>query len=200
VCSASGADKEEQGQEAKEEGACCVECIPVDTLRTLISRFDNAVIIIRWRYALYQSTVPMHMNIRTYTCQAMSVAMLPRQKHDVRLCDERVCVLPCIPILPLFQAQIRKISDRFSPDVIVAACFGAILRRATIHGDLSTVCQGFTVLAGKRSAGEHISVRHIHIRATRSTFNLLCNYTIQQRDVSTQHGKDYGEHYGVCEN
>jgi hypothetical protein len=51
VCSASGADKEEQGQEAEEEGACCVECIPVDTLRTLISPFDKAVIIIRWGYA-----------------------------------------------------------------------------------------------------------------------------------------------------
>lgn len=98
--------------------------------------------------------------------------------------------------LSLFQAQIRKISDRFSPDVIVAACVGAILRRATIHGDLCTLSHAFTVLVGKRSAGEHISVRGIQIRASRSTFNLLCNYTIQQRDVSTQRGKDCGEDYG----
>lgn len=132
----------------------------------------------------------MHMNIRTYTCQAMSVAMLPCRKHVVRLRDKRACVLPCIPILPLFQAQIRKISDRFSPDVIVAACVGAICG-VRDH-------QGFT--AGKRSAGEHISVRRIQIRAARSSFNLLCNYTIQQRDVSTQRGKDCGEDCGVREN
>ena len=141
MCSASGADKEEQGQgeEAEEEGACRVECIPVDALRTLISRFDKSVIIIRG-HALYQIIVPMPMNIHTYTCQAMSVAMLTRRKHDVRLRDKRVCMLPCIPILPLFQAQIRKISGS-----IFAGCdsggmhwshFAAYDIRHAVHGAL----------------------------------------------------------------
>jgi len=53
VVSASGAHQIEQGEKAEEERARCIESLPVNTLRSLISLFDKAVIIIRWGYALY---------------------------------------------------------------------------------------------------------------------------------------------------
>jgi len=45
VCSAARAQQEEQ-ETAEEESACCIESIPVNTLRSLISLFDKAVMII----------------------------------------------------------------------------------------------------------------------------------------------------------
>ena len=104
VHSASGAHQEEQGKKAEEEDSCCVAGIPVDTLRTLISRFGKAVIITRWGYGVYQCIV-RYICIYTDTHarpRAMSVVTLPRRKHDVRLRDKHVCMLPCIS--PLFLA------------------------------------------------------------------------------------------------
>jgi hypothetical protein len=37
LCSPSGARKEEQREKAEEEGACCIESIPVNTLCSLIA-------------------------------------------------------------------------------------------------------------------------------------------------------------------
>jgi hypothetical protein len=45
LCSASGARKEEQGEKAEEEGACCVESIPFNALRSLIAVVEAIVII-----------------------------------------------------------------------------------------------------------------------------------------------------------
>jgi hypothetical protein len=119
VRSASGAHQEEQGEQgekAEEEGACCFAGIPVDTLCTLISRFCKAVIIIRWGYAVYQCIVRcIYIYTDTHARpQAMSVVMLPRRKHDVRLRDKHVCMLPCIftPLSGVNQKAIRFDSCR----------------------------------------------------------------------------------------
>jgi hypothetical protein len=87
--SASGAGKEEQGQKAKEESACCIESIPVDTFRSLIAVNQG-----RSYYSMGICGLPMHTY--TYTCQAMSVAMLPCRNHDVQLCDKHVPVFPLL--------------------------------------------------------------------------------------------------------
>ena len=54
------------------------------------------------------------MHTYTYTCQAVSVAMLPCRKHDVQLRDKHVPVFP-----PLFLAQIRT---EHCPDQFVSGC------------------------------------------------------------------------------
>ena len=92
--SASGAGKEEQGQKAKEESACCVESIPVDTFCSLIAVNQG-----RSYYSMGICGLPMHTY--TYTCQPMSVAMLPCRNHDVQIRDKHV------PVFPLLLAQIR---------------------------------------------------------------------------------------------
>lgn len=43
-CSASGAREEEQGEKAEEEGACRVESVPFNTLRSLIAVIKAVVI------------------------------------------------------------------------------------------------------------------------------------------------------------
>jgi hypothetical protein len=82
--SASGARKEKQGEKAK-EGSCCVESIPFNTLRTLIARFDKS----RNHKGMCALCIHIHM-----LCQAMSVVMLPRRKHDVQLRDKHIWLLP----------------------------------------------------------------------------------------------------------
>jgi hypothetical protein len=104
--SASGAGKEEQGQKAKEESACCVESIPLDAFRSLIAVNEG-----RSYYSMGIGGLPMHTY--TYTCQAMSVAMLPCRKHDVQLRDKH------IPVFPLLLAQIRTEN---CPDQFVTGC------------------------------------------------------------------------------
>jgi hypothetical protein len=56
--SASGTGKEEQGQKAKEESACCIESIPVDIIRSLIAVNQG-----RSYYSMGICGLPMH----TYT-------------------------------------------------------------------------------------------------------------------------------------
>jgi hypothetical protein len=102
-CSASRARKKEQRQKAEEERACCIEGILVDTLCSLIAVNKSRN---------YYSMSKMHTY--TYTCQAMSVAMLPCRKHDVQLRDKHVAVFP-----PLFLAQIRT---EHYPDQVVTGC------------------------------------------------------------------------------
>jgi hypothetical protein len=113
--SASGASKEEQGHKAKEERACCVESIPVNTFRSLI-----AVNISRSHYSMGICSLPMHTY--TFTCQAMSVVMLPCRKHDVQLRDKHVPVFQ-----PILLAQIRT---EYCPDQFVTGCdCGGMYRR-----------------------------------------------------------------------
>jgi hypothetical protein len=88
ACSASGARKEEQGEKAEEESAYCVERIPLNTLRSLNPQFDKS----HDHYSMGICALPMRTY--TYTCQDMSVVMLPRRKHDVRLRDKHACILP----------------------------------------------------------------------------------------------------------
>ena len=114
LCSASGARKEEQGEKAEEEGACCVESIPFNTLRSLIAVIEAIVI------GYMRSTIHTY----TFTCQAISVAMLPCRKHDVQFCDKHVPVF-----LPLSwrKSEQKSVRRNSLPDVIVAVCVGASL-------------------------------------------------------------------------
>jgi hypothetical protein len=165
VYSASGADKKEQGQgEEAEEGACCIKCIPVDTLRPLIRRFDKAVIIIRWGSTLYQCIVPMHMNTHTHARPCLSLCC-----HAENMMFDFVIsmfVLPCIPIVPLFQAQIRKISGSIFAGCDSGGMFWGHFAACDNHswGSWRPVHCEDAKAVWKRSAGEHISERHIQTR------------------------------------
>ena len=86
VRSAPGTCKEEQGQKTEEEPARCLGSILVDSFRSLISRVDKSR-----NHSMGLCALCMHTY--TYTCQAMSVVMLPRRKHDVLLPDKQGFIL-----------------------------------------------------------------------------------------------------------
>ena len=111
------------------------------------------------------------MHTYTYTCQAMSVAMLPCRKHDVRLRDKHVPVFS-----PLFLAQIRT---EHCPDQFVPGCdCGGMYWR------LLGVCK--TSVVGLSPVDNHTRPHCLgpSFRETQMGSSLLRKYT-----VHAQHGE-----------